>query len=533
MRFFTCLCFFICLPGIKLLQANELIPQQMVVQLAAEVPAEQAASLPLHETLVFVKTLSPTRNMHLYNYHGSLSPGLALKEIRELELVAAVQLNDALEFRSTPNDPLFSRQWGLETIGLPKAWETTTGGVTARGDTIVLAIVDSGFDTDHEDMVGQIWVNYAEIPGNGKDDDDNGYVDDYHGWSFDTDSPVHLPDNHGQSVAGIAGAKGDNNKGVSGVNWDIKLMLLSVSTIADVISAYDYVITQRVLYNQSDGSSGAFIVATNASFGVNRNAFCSEFPLWGEMLEAMGQAGVLTAAGTSNRNADIDQVGDTPSACPSDFIVSTLNVNASGQKGTTSSYGKEGVDLGTPGDGSYTTKPFDLYGTFGQNSAAAPHLTGAIGLLYATPCLSFAEEALTKPAETALKVKAWILEGVKPNSNLAAITLTGGVLDVYQSMQLILGSCETNTGNLEIIDELPVQLFPNPARDVSVLRNFSSGEAQLDLEVFNEKGQLLLHKVVRGGTDFNLNLDNYQPGLYLVRVIDGSRTAIKKLIVLP
>lgn len=520
---------FLLLLGLKPLQAALLRPRIMI-QLSEEHACKEPVSLFLQEGLSYVRPLSARANIHLYDYQGTLPADLLLARLQRLPMVAAVEWDAGLEFRATPDDPLYSRQWGLEEIGLPEVWETTTGGLTARGDTIVLAIVDSGFDTDHVDMDGQIWINHREIPGNGKDDDQNGYVDDYRGWSFDTDSPVHLPDNHGQSVAGIVGARGDNNTGVCGVNWNIKMMLLSVSTIADVISAYDYIIFLRELYNQSGGASGAFIVATNASFGVNRNAFCSEFPLWGEMLEAMGQVGVLTAAGTSNRNVDIDQVGDTPSGCPSDFIISTLNINSSGQKGTTSSFGKTGVDLGTPGDGSYTTKPFNLYGNFGQNSAAAPHLTGAIGLIYAAPCADLAQSALSNPAETALKVKNWILSGVKPNSNLSGITVTGGVLDVAQSFQLAMNSCDTNTGNPEISLLSDLQLFPNPVSEILTIRLPKGGALHGRMEVFNDRGQIVRQQDFSGDT--HLDVSGFVPGLYFIRVSEGDNSWTEKVLVL-
>lgn len=504
--------------------------QGVVIQFSAEHSCIGGVLPALPEDLCFVRTLSERSNIHLFDYVGKMTREQLRAKLQTWPSVKGVQWDAELEFRATPDDPLYARQWGLEEIGLPDVWETNTGGLTAMGDTIVLAIVDSGFDTDHVDMDGQIWINHGEIPGNGKDDDQNGYVDDYMGWSFDTDSPVHLPDNHGQSVAGIAGARGDNNTGVCGVNWNIKLMLLSVSTIADVISAYDYITFQRQLYNETGGDSGAFIVATNASFGVNRNAFCSEFPLWGEMLEAMGQVGVLTAAGTSNRSVDIDQVGDTPSGCPSDFIISTLNLNSSGQKGATSSFGKTGVDLGTPGDGSYTTKPYNLYGSFGQNSAAAPHLTGAIGLLYAAPCAGLAQNALSNPAETALQIKDWILSGVKPNSNLDGITVTGGVLDVAQSFQLVLNSCDTNTSNLEISKLRDLELFPNPVNQILNIRLVSETIADGQLDVFNETGQLVLQQGFSGNA--SLDVSDFLPGLYLIRVREGVDSWTEKVMIL-
>ena len=507
------------------------LPQRLLVQLAEGVDLADCFPLSLGDELVYVKTLSRRLNVHLFEHAG----------VRPVEALAAtagvkgVFRDEVLEFRVKPDDPGYSRQWGLERMGLPEVWETTTGGITAGGDTLVLAIVDSGFDTDHEDMAAQVWINRGEVPGNGKDDDNNGYVDDYRGWSFDTDSPVHLPDNHGQSVAGIAGASGDNGLGVCGVNWNIRLMVLSVGTIADVISAYDYISVQRDLYNRTGGSEGAFVVATNASFGVNRNAFCSEFPVWNEMMDAMGAVGVLTAAGTSNRNVDIDVVGDTPSGCPSDYVISTLNITASGQKGPTSSFGKTGVDLGSPGDGSYTTKPFDQYGTFGQNSAAAPHLTGAIGLLYALPCAGWSARALTHPAETALEVKDWILRGVTPNANLSAITVTGGELDVSGSLRLAMEACSTTTSG-EVEEFGKIEFFPNPTKEMLHIRFFAQRLTPLDISLFDKGGRLVRSLQLDGhgaGEILRLSTEGMQPGLYVLVLREAGRSRAEKVIILP
>lgn len=507
------------------------LPQRLLVQIAEGFGPTDCFPISWGDDLVYVRTLSNRLNVHLFAYAG-------FRPVESLSVAAGVRgviRDELLEFRVKPDDPGYSRQWGLERMGLPEVWETTTGGITAGGDTLVLAIVDSGFDTDHEDMAAQVWINRGEVPGNGKDDDNNGYVDDYRGWSFDTDSPVHLPDNHGQSVAGIAGASGDNGLGVCGVNWNIRLMLLSVGTIADVISAYDYIAAQRDLYNRTGGREGAFVVATNASFGVNRNAFCSEFPVWNEMMDAMGAVGVLTAAGTSNRNVDIDVVGDTPSGCPSDYVISTLNITASGQKGATSSFGKTGVDLGSPGDGSYTTKPFDQYGTFGQNSAAAPHLTGAIGLLYALPCAGWSARALTHPAETALEVKDWILRGVTPNANLSAITVTGGELDVSESLRLAMEACTTAVSG-EVEEFARVELFPNPAAKVLHIRFFAQRLTPLDVSLYDSGGRMVRSMQLDGhgaGETLHLSTEGVQPGLYVLVLRETGRSRAEKVIILP
>src|SRR5690606_5975802 len=100
------------------------------------------------------------------------------------------------------------------------AWDFTTGGLTANGDTIVVAIIDSGLDYNHEDIAANVWINHSEIPGNGIDDDGNGYVDDVYGWNAYDENGDIWGNSHGLQVAGMVGAVGNNGIGITGMNWN-------------------------------------------------------------------------------------------------------------------------------------------------------------------------------------------------------------------------------------------------------------------------------------------------------------------------
>ena len=143
---------------------------------------------------------------------------------------------------AVPNDPYYGLQWAPGKVDLPQAWETfTTGGVTATGDTIVVAVIDGGAFLNHEDL--NFWKNLREIPNNGIDDDGNGYVDDYDGWNAYDHTGSIPSNNHGTHVAGIIGAIGNNETGVCGVNWNVKVLPVSGSSgnEAIVVEAYAYV----------------------------------------------------------------------------------------------------------------------------------------------------------------------------------------------------------------------------------------------------------------------------------------------------
>lgn len=152
-----------------------------------------------------------------------------LPKIRQLNSVKTAQLNYIAQYRQDPNDENYNKQWYLRRIQASDAWNTTTGGITINGDTIVVFVIDEGFDILHEDLEENIWINKAETPNNAIDDDLNGYVDDVKGWNLSDTSGLHIPTEHGTRVAGIIGGVGNNNIGISGINWNVKLIPFSIA----------------------------------------------------------------------------------------------------------------------------------------------------------------------------------------------------------------------------------------------------------------------------------------------------------------
>jgi subtilisin family serine protease len=131
------------------------------------------------------KALSTRSNVHLMMYDSTtVSAEELMQELNLQADVEGVTFDYYVESRSDPDDPNLGEQWGLATIEAQKAWAISTGGVTARGDTIVVAVLDSGFDIGHEDIAANIWRNRGEIPNDGRDNDRNGYIDDIDGWNY-------------------------------------------------------------------------------------------------------------------------------------------------------------------------------------------------------------------------------------------------------------------------------------------------------------------------------------------------------------
>ena len=476
--------------------------------------------------IVGIENLSPRLNIHAIKIKNQQFDLAAIQKIGGIQ---EFQWDGPVAFRRLPDDEEYDRQWGLERINAPEAWDLTTGGISANGDTIVVAILDDGFDIDHEDIVSNIWVNKAEIPNDGQDNDNNGYVDDLYGWDFNRNTGNLAVSGHGHSVSGIIGATGNNRIGVTGINWNIKLMLFKTISVSAIISAYDYVIEQRLLYNESRGKEGAFVVATNASFGQS-STFCREQPVWGSMYDEMGKVGVLTGAGTVNTNQNVEVNGDMPTTCTSNFLITTLNTDISDEKHSSSGFGETSIDIGSPGDGSYTTKPFDRYGSFGGNSAAAPHLTGAIALMYSIPCQELADGAISDPQETALQIKDAILEGVDPVLGLKGITLTGGRLNILNSIDLLGSVCSSTSGVLKLTN-----VFPNPTDGLIQFEYETPDFEDYELSIFNALGQLVHQETILpnkfGKKIYRNDFPNLINGTYFIQLHKGDRSASSKFVI--
>ena len=412
------------------------------------------------------RLLSRRMNIWKLKYDTSYSEQSVLEALNRQKDVIHVQRNHIVELRSTtPNDRHYYQNWdhfntgqGGGTIDADmdtnEAWDITTGGVTASGDTIVVAVIEALFENNFEVSENR-WLNHHEIPDNGIDDDENGFVDDYMGWyPFDNSDNIPLDNFHASAVAAIIGARGDNGEGHAGVCWNVKMMsvlphdltLPDPITEAGVIAAYNYPLEMRILYNETNGEKGAFVVATNASWGVE-NVFASEMPIWCSLYDTLGAHGILNVGAVANTGQDIDIQGDMPGTCSSDYLVTVGASNHHDQKSAFSAYGLEHVDLLAPGE----QAPFvGLGGGVGSGfidgtSVAAPEVTGTIALLYALPCTQFSEAALNEPAEVAAQIRQYILGGEDVKPALQGLVATNGRLNVYNSMKLqIADYCEVS-----------------------------------------------------------------------------------------
>jgi len=275
-----------------------------------------------------------------------------------------------------PNDSRFSDLWGLHNTGqnngtadadidAPEAWDLTTGSAD-----VVVAVIDSGVDYDHEDLRANMWRNPGEIPGNGIDDDGNGYVDDYHGIDAINNSGDPMDDDgHGTHASGSIAAVGNNGIGVTGVCWNCKIMALRFlsrdggGAISDEIECIQYAVNQ-----------GVKIVS--GSFGEYDFARFEK-----EAIDAARNSGVLFMFAVGNDGENNETKPHYPSSYDSENIIAVGVSDRNDRLVSWSDYGITTVDVAAPGDDILSTVPDNGYQGESGSSMATPHVAGLAALL--------------------------------------------------------------------------------------------------------------------------------------------------------
>jgi subtilisin family serine protease len=351
-----------------------------------------------------------------------------------------------------PNDPEYSNQNSFDNIGMPEAWEYTTGGVTRNGQKVVLVAMDEQFSVDHPDLIENIYVNDGEIPNDGIDNDLNGYTDDYRGYNVLLDNDQHTFGGgwHGTNVAGIFAAKGNNNEGIAGINWNAEILMLDpIKQDRYVLAGMMYAYKKRKLYNETNGSEGAFITAINMSFGRSNASAQTDFPEICAWMDSLGSVGVLCVGAAPNGSIDIDISPDLPCDCKSEYLIAVTSTD--GDDNLTNGFGLEDVDLGAP-ENTYSTDRLDEYNQVDGTSSATPHVTGVIGLLYSIGCTDFLNTVRTNPSEAALYVKDIILASGDDAFSLQGKTSTGKRLSAINAVELMVQqTCFTGNESNQIV----------------------------------------------------------------------------------
>lgn len=358
-----------------------------------------------------------------------------------------------------PNDTNYSALYGMERIGAPAAWDITTGS-----SSVVVAVVDTGIDYMHPDLQGNIHLNSGETPANGVDDDGNGFVDDYYGYDFANTDRNPMDDNeHGTHVAGTIGARGNNARGVTGVNWQVGLLAVKVldsqgsGFLSDVAAGIEYA-----------ADRGASVI--NLSLGGPSNAQV----LQNAVTYARTQK-VLLVVAAGNESSDNDSVPSYPGNFSADNILVVAATNSSDVLTNFSNYGVTKVDVAAPGSDILSTTPSDTYQSFSGTSMAAPHVAGLAALIKGVnPTLGYAD------------IKTIIMNTVDSQASLLGLIVTGGRINAASAIAVAISGT-----------------VPTPPTDVLVGNNTltlsierSQRRAYLFGEIFDSNGNLLADKAV-------------------------------------
>lgn len=434
-------------------------PRELLIKFKRGVTRQQMDDVHLALGSTLIKTMDRI-NLHRVKVRDGVSEKEAIALYGASGIVETAERH-ALRYKceTLPNDPDFGMQWGLKNtaqtgadIHAPEAWDIVSGG-----KEVLIAVIDTGLDYSHPDLQGRIWMNPGEVPANGVDDDQNGFVDDIRGWDFAgasknnpvADNDPMDKDSHGTHVAGIIAAQRNNGIGVAGVFSKARVMVLKVQADDDD-TMEDYNIIDALDYARA---KGARII--NCSFG-GESPSQSEY----EAFEDLKSAGILAVCAAGNgdnydKGINMDNPGSQktypayyahstePSYPPLDNIISVAASDQDDNLASFSNYGRNSVDVMAPGVTIYSTCLNETYCPNQGTSMATPHVTGIAGLILSR-----------NPALTYAQVKSAILDNVDHLlPSIADKLITGGRVNAFTALSSIrLPGDLTGDGRIQLDD---------------------------------------------------------------------------------
>ena len=319
----------------------------------------------------------------LYKYDTSLDIADVLAEFHRNPYVVYAE-PDYVYNIAAQNDPRFPEQWDMENTG-------QTGGVIdadvnalsmwaiESGDPkVVIAVIDTGVDYTHQDLVDNLWRNTLEIPGDNIDNDGNGYIDDVYGINAILNNGNPMDDNsHGTHVSGTIGALGNNNLGVVGMAQDVQIVackFLNASGSGGITAAIRCM--QYLADLKSRANSPVNIIASNNSWG---GGGASQAML--DAIKTHQRLGILFVAASGNSAANTDNTIFYPAGYDVSNVISVAATDNSDRLATFSNYGRRTVHVAAPGVRILSTVPNQGYAAYSGTSMASPHVAGLVAII--------------------------------------------------------------------------------------------------------------------------------------------------------
>jgi thermitase len=400
----------------------EAVPGEFIVKVKNANVFKSASVLQLFNAEK-VRPVLEKENLFLVKRNRLEKESYALSSLGLNPNVVLVSPNYIYRIDRTPNDPKLVELWGLRNtaeksgragidISAEAAWDIQTGS-----RDVVVAVIDTGFDYTHPDLKDNAWTNDAEKNGTaGVDDDNNGYVDDIYGYDFANDDADPMDDHgHGSHCSGTIGAKGDDNKGIVGVSWNVRIMGVKFltaegsGTLEGAVKAIDY--------------------ATKMGAHIESNSWGGGGPteILEEAIKRARDANVLFTAAAGNDSNDNDATAFYPSTYDIDNIVSVAAVDNAGNLAYFSNYGKTTVHVAAPGVDVTSSVPLAInptgYDSWSGTSMATPHVSGIAALLKAQ-----------NPNATYAELKAKLIASSRTLGSLRNKVVSSGITNAFYAL---------------------------------------------------------------------------------------------------
>ncbi len=358
--------------------------------------------------------------------------------------VKSVEFDEVLQITDLPSDPDLNQLWGLNStygIDAPGAWASTLGD-----SSVVVAVIDTGIDLDHPDLVNNLWTNTDEIPGNGVDDDNNGFIDDIHGWDFvNNDGNPDDDNNHGTHVAGTIAASA-NSIGVVGVAPGVQVMGLKFlnssgsGMTSHALQSLQYAIDNGALISNNSWGGGGFSSAMET------------------LLTQAETVNHLFVAAAGNSSNNIDTSPTYPAAYQNANVISVASIQSDGSRSGFSNYGTTNVDVAAPGSSIRSTISGGGYASFNGTSMASPHVAGIAALMRSL-----------EPNVSTADIKRILIETSTFDSRLETVSDSGGRVNASAAVSAVNGSIPSLsiTSTATVITEGEAVTFSATATDSS------------------------------------------------------------------